>query len=146
MPVRRCARSTDVPSALLDTGALVAIVNRRDRHHLRLTELLKSFEGRFLTTWPVVAEACSFMPDHLQVRVLDWIAAAGVEVVSIDAGLDFMRKTMDAYRDLPCDFADASLVFAAKKTGVRDVWTLDRDFLVFRLPDRSRFTLVPADR
>lgn len=58
-------------SALLDTGALVAIVNRRDRFHSQLTDLLKNYDGRFLTTWPVVAEACSFMPDRLQGRVLD---------------------------------------------------------------------------
>ena len=130
-------------SALLDTGALVAFVNRRDRFHERLVALLKNYDGRFLTTWPIVAEACSFMPDRLQVRILDWIAAAGAEIVSIDSGLDAMRITMDRYRDLPCDFADASLILAATSTGVREIWTLDRDFVVFRLPDRSRFTVVP---
>lgn len=51
---------------------------------------------------------------------------------------------MAEYSDLPCDFADASLVYAASKAGVREIWTLDRDFLVFRLPDRSRFNLVPG--
>jgi predicted nucleic acid-binding protein len=135
-----------VRSALLDTGALVAIVNRRDRFHPQVTDLLRRYDGRFLTTWPVVAEACSFMPDRLQARVLDWIAIAAVEIVPIDAGMDFMRKTMDEYGDLPCDFADASLVYAASKTGIREIWTLDRDFLVFRLPDRSRFTLIPGGR
>jgi len=67
-----------VRSALLDTGALVAIINRRDRFHRQLTGLLRDYDGRFLTTWPVVAEACSFMRDRLQKRVLDWIAAAEV--------------------------------------------------------------------
>lgn len=131
-------------NALLDTGALVAIVNRRDRFHFQLTQLLKAYDGRFLTTWPVVAEACSFMPDRLQVRVLDWIVAAEVEVVSIDDGIGAMQRTMAEYSDLPCDFADASLVYAASKVGVREIWTLDRDFLVFRLPDRGRFSLVPG--
>jgi len=85
-----------VRNALLDTGALVAIVNRRDRFHATITGLLKAFDGRFLTTWPVIAEACSFMPDRVQMRVLDWMLGA------------------------------------------------DRDFLVFRLPDRGRFSLVPG--
>ena len=131
-------------SALLDTSALVAIINRRDRFHLQLTGLLRSYNGRFLTTWPIVAEACSFMAEGLQLRVLDWISAASVEIVSIDEGLDFMRKTMKDYHDLPCDFADASLVYAALRTGEREIWTLDQDFLVFRLPDRSRFALLPG--
>jgi predicted nucleic acid-binding protein len=135
-----------VRNALLDTGALVAIINRRDRFHSQITELLRNYDGRFLTTWPVVTEACSFMPDRLQRRVLDWIAAAHVEIVRIDDGLDFMRDTMDQYSDLPCDFADASLVYAASTTKVREIWTLDRDFLVFRLPDRTRFTLIPGGK
>ena len=138
-----CAPSTGVPSALLDTGALVAIINRRDRFHRQLVALLKDYGGNFLTTWPVVAEACSFMQDSLQKRVLDWIVAAGVEIVSIDDGIDAMRQIMDKYSDLPCDFADASLVYAATKTNVRDIWSLDRDFAV--LPDRRRFTVIPGD-
>lgn len=133
-------------SALLDTGALVALVNRRDRFHSQLAALLKNYEGHFLTTWPVVTEACSFMPDRLQGRVLDWISAADVAIVSIDAGVEFMRDTMAKYGDLPCDFADASLVYAASRTRVREIWTLDRDFLVFRLPDRTRFTLIPGGK
>src|SRR5207248_7980880 len=98
----------------------------------------------FLTTWPVITEACSFMANRLQKRVLDWIAAADVELVSIDDGLDAMRAVMDKYSDLPCDFADASLVYAATKTNVRDIWSLDRDFRVFSLPDRTRFTVIPG--
>jgi predicted nucleic acid-binding protein len=135
-----------VRSALLDTGALVAVINRRDRFHSEITELLRSYDGRFLTTWPVIAEACSFMPDRLQKRVLDWIASAKVELVSIDDGLDAMRSIMGEYSDLPCDFADASLVYVATKTQVREIWSLDRDFQVFSLPDRTRFTVIPGGK
>jgi len=40
------------------SAGLSRIVNRRDRFHSQLTDLLKGFDGRFLTTWPVVAETC----------------------------------------------------------------------------------------
>ncbi len=133
-------------SALLDTGALVAIVNRRDRSHARIAALLREFRGTFITTWPVIAEACSFMPERMQVRVLDWVAIASVQIVPIDAGLDAMRETMRKYADLPCDFADASLVYAAAETGVREIWSLDRDFHVFRLPDRTSFKLISGGK
>jgi uncharacterized protein len=69
---------------------------------------------------------------------------AGVEIVSIDAGLAFMRERMTDYQDLPCDFADASLLYAAWRTKVREVWSIDTDFTVYRLPDRSRFKVVPG--
>ena len=92
----------------------------------------------------MISEACALVSERAQVRVLDWIAEAGVEIVSIDAGLEFMRKRMLDYADLPCDFADASLLYAAWSTKLRDVWTIDNDFTVYRLPDRSRFKLSPS--
>ena len=63
--------------------------------------------------WPVVAEARALVRARDQVRVLDWIIGAGIEVVSIDDGADFIRSVMTAYRDLPFDFADASIVYAS---------------------------------
>ncbi len=86
------------------------------------------------------------MPDPLQTCVLDSIIAADVEVAPIDGGIKFMRGVMDKYGDLPCDFTDASLVYAASRTGLREIWTLDRDFLIFRLPDRGSFTLIPGGK
>jgi predicted nucleic acid-binding protein len=78
--------------------------------------------------------------------VLDWIAAADVELVSLDDGLEAMTAIMEKYSDLPCDFADASLVYAATKANVRDLWPLDRDFAVFTLPNRARFTVIPGGK
>ena len=46
------------------------------------------------------------MPGDRQRRVLDWMGLRGIEVVSIDDGLEFMRARMADYADLPCDFAD----------------------------------------
>ena len=102
--------SPRVQSVLLDAGALVAILNRNDRHHADLIDLLEGFDGRLFTTWPVIGEACALVSERAQVRVLDWIAEAGAEIVSIDAGLEFMREQMIDYGDLPCDLADASLL------------------------------------
>ena len=135
-------------TVLIDTGVIVALLNRHDTFHQAISKLfIERDAGRavpLLTTWPVIAETCSFLTDHEQVRVLDWLPDAGVEIVSIDAGLDFMRSMMADYSDLPCDFADASLLYAAHVTKVREIWTLDRDFFVYRLPDRSRFTVIPG--
>ena len=133
-------------TALIDAGAIVAILNRSDRHHAEIFQLLKAYEGRLLTTWPVVAEACSLVREENQVRVLDWIGIAGAQIYSIDDGLAFMRQSMSDYEDLPCDFADASLLYAAWRTKVREIWTIDSDFMVYRLPDRSRFRVIPGGR
>ena len=42
------------------------------------------------------------------------------------------------------DIAGGSLIVLALESGVRDILTLDRDFDVYRLPDRSRFNNVLA--
>ena len=41
-------------------------------------------------------------------------------------------------------FVDASLLYAAATTGVREVWTLDSDFLVYRLRDGERLQGHPG--
>ena len=53
-------------TALIDAGAIVAILNRSDRHHAEIFQLLKAYEGRLLTIWPVVAEACSLVRARIQ--------------------------------------------------------------------------------
>ena len=35
---------------------------------------------------------------------------------------------------------------AAWRTKVREIWTIDSDFMVYRLPDRSRFRVIPGGR
>ena len=42
------------------------------------------------------------------------------------------------YSDLPMDFADATLVITAEKTGIREIISLDKNFDVYRLPDGNR--------
>ena len=42
------------------------------------------------------------------------------------------------YADLPMDFADATLVIAAEKTGIREIISLDKDFDIYRLPGREK--------
>ena len=54
-----------------------------------------------------------------------------------------MRSRMADYADLPCDFADASLLYAAWRTKLREIWSVDSDFGVYRLPDRSGFIVYP---
>jgi len=53
------------PSVLVDTGALVALVRKRDRHHERIKEFLGTYFGELITTWPVLTEAAHLVPIHV---------------------------------------------------------------------------------
>ncbi len=43
-----------------------------------------------------------------------------------------IRALFAKYRDLPFDFADASVAVLAEQSGIAQVLTLDRDFEVYR--------------
>lgn len=59
--------------------------------------------------------------------------------------LPAIRHLMKKYRDQPMDLADASLVQAADRLGLHDIFTLDRrDFSVYRPGKGRSFRILPA--
>jgi predicted nucleic acid-binding protein len=53
-----------------------------------------------------------------------------------------MAALMEKYRDTPMDLADASLVVVAESHSARRVFTLDRDFYVYRLADGTALEVI----
>ena len=51
---------------------------------------------------------------------------------------------MEQYRDIPMDLSDASLVAAAEAMSQRQIFTLDSDFLIYRLPKNQSFEVIPG--
>ncbi len=52
---------------------------------------------------------------------------------------------MTKYADVPMDFADATIVAACERLQIREIITLDSDFLIYRLRDRQHFhNLFPS--
>lgn len=97
------------------------------------------------------------MPVTEAMYLLDFsIAAQGALLEMIERGalqiLDVLRddlpgihRLMKKYRDQPMDFADASLVRAADRHGLTEIFTLDRrGFAVYRLARNRSFTIVPG--
>ena len=132
---------------LVDTGPLVAVLDRSDRHHARCVEALREIRAPLLTVWPVLMEAGHLMSfsseaqDELLALALD--GTLRVEPLT-DADLRRMRELVKKYRDLPMDLADAALVSVAERVHVRTIFTTDqRDFSVYRTKGRQRFTLLP---
>ena len=54
-----------------------------------------------------------------------------------------MKGLMGKYRDTPMDLGDASLVALAEERKITRIFTLDADFLVYRVGKRA-FDLLPA--
>jgi predicted nucleic acid-binding protein len=69
----------------------------------------------------------------------EWAMLKGVILSDINQNdmpriLSLTRK----YSDLPMDFADATLVVASEKAGIREIISLDKDFDVYRLPGKEK--------
>lgn len=134
--------------ALLDTGALVALVNRSDRHHAAAASWFASVRSGLLTTEAVITETACVLaasPKH-QAAALQWVqrarAASMLEIEPV-ADHDQIAKIIHRYASLPCDYADATLITLAEITGVAAIATIDqRDFSVYRINGRKRFRIL----
>jgi hypothetical protein len=137
-----------VARALVDTGAVVALVNRADRAHQAAVEWFRRFRGQLLTTDAVVTETAYVLaasPPHRQ-AALTWFErarAAGLLKVEPVENYEMLSRIIDRYSNLPCDYADASLIALAERSGVAAIATIDqRDFSVYRLHRRKRFRIL----
>lgn len=137
--------------ALVDTGAIVALVNRDDRHHGEAVEWFRGFRGQLLTTEAVITETAYVLaasPAHQRAALLWLERARAAGLLQVEAVADYaaLARIIAQYGDLPCDYADASLIALAERTGVTAIATIDqRDFSVYRLRGRKRFRILLAN-
>ena len=135
---------------LVDTGALVALLDRKDAAHERVREAWLPLIGRFHTTGAVVTEAMHFLsPIAGGAGALAGLLAKGpihIEDTFAPAKLDAAVALMARYADTPMDFADATLVLLAERLSTPDILTLDeRGFRTFRFAGNRHFRLVVQD-
>ena len=128
---------------LVDTGPLVALMNKRDRHHQQFVEYLKFFQGQLVTTWPVLNEITHHVPTGKAVEVMALVRDGALEIIDLVNAGRRIHDLMKKYADRPMDLADASLVWAAEHTGIEQVLTIDSDFAVFRLTNGRRLQVLP---
>ena len=132
---------------LVDAGPLIALINRRDRDHARCVAALKRLDCPLATTWMPVTEAMHLLAGapRGQDALLEMIERGALQIIDVGPDdLPKIRPLLGKYRDLPMDFADATLVHAAMREQLREIFTLDhRDFSVYRLGPRRSFVIVP---
>ena len=142
-----CFAGSGVADLLLDTGPLVALLDRSERNHGRCVAFFREFRGRLITTESVLTEAVYLLGPSFSHKkpVLDFILNGGAELVPMaPALLKRCVHLMSKYSDVPMDYADATLVAVAETLGIRDILTLDRrGFSVYRYSSRGSFRIFP---
>ena len=136
-----------MPAVLVDTGPLVALLDRSDPHHKRCVEIFASIEDRLVTVWPVISEAMHLLnfSSQAQNALCEMLEKEAPAILPLDQNdIPRIKELMRKYRDLPMDLADAALVRVAERERLRRVFTLDRrDFQIYRPSRVGRFAILP---
>ena len=132
---------------LLDTGAFVALVDRSEGRHADCVAVLDRWSGAIVTTEAVLTETLYLVGPRWQAQkiCLEFLLRGAFLVVpSSQASLKRVSVLMEKYRNVPMDYADATLVALGEELRTDLVFTLDRrGFSVYRLTQRKAFQLVP---
>ncbi len=134
---------------LTDAGVLIALFEPREiNNHQRCLSTFRQTDERLLTTLACVTEAMYFLGSLKgwpgQKNLWKLLASDSLQIFDLDSNdLSRMTSLMEKYRDVPMDFADASLVVAAERLNLRRVFTIDSDFHIYRINGKKSFEVIP---
>jgi predicted nucleic acid-binding protein len=118
-----------------DTGALVALLDRSDSHHIWAKRCFQSLKPPLLTCEAVLAETWHLLQQAPpSCKVLMALHRDGI----LRSDFQFEHhafdiwKLLQKYTDTPMDFADACLVRMTEIVSQSRVWTTDSDFKIYR--------------
>ena len=131
---------------ITDSGFWVGLLRPDDKFHLSaISAWHRHVNEGWITTWAVVTETCHLIGHYLGEGVkAEWLSAIGRQEIKVFdlTCLDCARAAtlVLKYRDLPMDFADASLVILAEHLGHGRILSADqRDFEAFRFKNTRPF-------
>lgn len=111
-------------------------------------ELLETHDGPLIVPTLVITEVTYLLGSRVgadaEVRFLGDLASGNLLPESVAAG-DWMRiaELVAAYRTLPLGTADASVIAAAERLGVREIATFDRRHFTVVRSKLGELTLLP---
>lgn len=133
------------PVTLLDTGPLVAALDRKDQYHVWATEQFRRLTLPLLTCEAVCAEATYLLrqagtkPAHL----FSLLASGALAIrYSMEAEAKPLADLLTQYDNVPMDLADACLVRMAEQHPNSTVLTLDADFHIYRKHRRQAIPVI----
>jgi predicted nucleic acid-binding protein len=136
-----------MPVGLIDTGAILALVDRNDKWHQRCVDAYNHNRLPWLTTEAVLTEVFHLVRrnpgDDRPIWTLLHSGAVGISTIAHEE-LPQIHDLMAQYADRPMDFADATLVHLAARERLSTILTIDHDdFETYRLPRGKKFTIQP---
>ena len=130
---------------ILDTGPIVAFLNKRDRYFTWANETFNLLEPPLYSCEAVISEAC-FLLRNIEggsIAVAELIER-GLIVIDFDlfGEIQIVKKLMSKYANVPMSLADACLIRMTEIEKNSQIITLDQDFNVYRRLDRQQVPVL----
>ena len=138
------------PAGLIDTGAILAILDASQSWHDACLQALASLHMPLLTSEAVLTEFFHlvFARGLNMDRAWTFVRSGSITISPMeDPDVPLLHSLMAQYADRPMDFADATLVHLAARESISVILTVDHDdFETYRIGGRKRFTILPQRR
>lgn len=136
-------------NTLIDTGAILALLDRTDRWHDSCVDAFRQLRLPLVTSQAVLTELFHLVGDARREMEGAWkFVRSGALVLGTieNAELPHVHTLMSRYWDRPMDFADATLVYLAKRESLSAILTVDHaDFATYRIEGKRRFRILPQN-
>ncbi len=133
---------------IIDTGPIVAFLNRNDRYHEWAKNQFSLARPPFITCESVISEAC-FLLRHYSNGPQNVLALVEREIIILPFNLQSESKSLQQllskYHNIPMSLADACLVRIAEQVPESLVLTLDSDFNIYRMNKRKVIPTIMPD-
>jgi predicted nucleic acid-binding protein len=132
-------------AAIVDTGPLVAFLDRSERYHRWIVERIDELEAPLLICEPVLAETMYLLArfPKAQEAIFELLENGALKLAfRIEDHVASLRKLHRKYRDTPMSLADACIVRMAEIHPRHGVLTLDSDFSIYRKDERVPLALI----
>jgi predicted nucleic acid-binding protein len=120
-------------SSVVDSGALIALLDRRDQHHDWAQRTFRQLHGPWLTCEPVLTEAF-FQLEEITSLALSKLLRRGLVQLAFDLEVELtaVLDLREKYWNVPMSLADACLVRMSEILPDPVVVTTDADFRIYR--------------
>jgi len=134
---------------MMDTGPWVALIDRSEGRHEECVQWLRDFRGNIFSSEAVLTEVLYLLNFSSRARsaALDFVLSGAIILVppSLES-LKRIKRLMEKYKDIPMDYADATLVSIAEDLSITEVVTFDvKDFGKYRLSSKQPFVILPQN-
>ena len=130
---------------LLDTGVIVALLDRSEKFHQSCADVVRDLEPPLVTCEAVIAESCYLLrnlPGAPEAVIENVVAGIFQIPFQLSRDADGVKQRLRKYCDRKIDLADACLIRLADEFETADILTLDKDFEIYRWGKNKPFQIL----